>query len=49
MDKQQLLSYLDKLDASLDRPAMLYIYGSAVCILRENYRTDSELWKGGRA
>ena len=33
MDKQQLLNYLAKLDASLDRSAMLYIYGSAVCIL----------------
>lgn len=33
MDKQQLLNYLEKLDTSLDCPAMLYIYGSAVCIL----------------
>jgi hypothetical protein len=33
MDKQQLLNYLEKLDAALDHPAMLYIYGSAVCIL----------------
>lgn len=33
MDKQQLLDYLRKLDAALDHPAMLYIYGSAVCIL----------------
>lgn len=33
MDKQQLLEYLEKLDTALDQPAMLYIYGSAVCIL----------------
>lgn len=33
MDKQKLLDYLEKLDAALDHPAMLYIYGSAVCIL----------------
>lgn len=33
MDKKQLLAYLEKLDAALDHPAMLYIYGSAVCIL----------------
>ena len=33
MDKQRLLEYLQKLDAALDHPAMLYIYGSAVCIL----------------
>ena len=33
MDKQQLLDYLEKLDSSLGQPAMLYIYGSAVCIL----------------
>ncbi len=33
MDKQQLLNYLERLDAALDRTAMLYIYGSAVCIL----------------
>ena len=33
MDKQQLLEYLEKLDTSLNRSTMLYIYGSAVCIL----------------
>lgn len=33
MDKKQLLEYLQKLDAALEQPAMLYIYGSAVCIL----------------
>jgi hypothetical protein len=33
MDKQQLLEYLEKMDAALDHPAMIYIYGSAACIL----------------
>ena len=83
MNKKQLLRYLKKLDESLKYPSMLYIYGSAVCILLdepertsldidvaapysdadygeivrndcmvrenlENYRADSEFWKGGR-
>ncbi len=33
MDKKQLLTYLERIDAALERPAMLYIYGSAVFIL----------------
>lgn len=33
MNKSELMVYLEKIDNGLDRPAMLYIYGSAVCIL----------------
>jgi len=33
MDKRQLLTYLERIDAALGSSAMLYIYGSAVCIL----------------
>ncbi len=33
MNKIELLAYLEKIDEALTRPAMLYIYGSAVCIL----------------
>jgi hypothetical protein len=33
MDKQELVAYLEKVDAALEQPTMLYIYGSAVCIL----------------
>lgn len=33
MNKKELLAYLKKIDVELDQPAMLYIYGSAVCIL----------------
>lgn len=33
MDKSKILYYLSKIDAELECPAMLYIYGSAVCIL----------------
>lgn len=33
MNKKELLAYLRKIDTELDQPAMLYIYGSAVCIL----------------
>jgi len=33
MDKGQLLTYLERIDAALEQPAMLYIYGSAVFIL----------------
>lgn len=33
MNKVELLAYLEKIDVALTQPAMLYIYGSAVCIL----------------
>ena len=33
MNKKELLAYLEKIDAELDQPAMLYIFGSAACIL----------------
>lgn len=33
MNKSELLGYLQKIDDALVNPAMLYIYGSAVCIL----------------
>lgn len=33
MDKSELLVYLKKIDDALVHPSMLYIYGSAVCIL----------------
>lgn len=33
MNKRELLGYLENLDAELEKPTMLYIYGSAVCIL----------------
>jgi len=33
MNKRELLMYIEKVDAGLDQPSMLYIYGSAVCIL----------------
>jgi hypothetical protein len=33
MNKDELLAYLQKIDDALDEPAMLCIYGSAVCIL----------------
>ena len=33
MNKSELLAYLKDIDAELKHPAMLYIYGSAACIL----------------
>ena len=33
MNKKELLAYFEKIDADLEQPAMLYIYGSAVFIL----------------
>ena len=33
MNKNELLTYLERLDHALTTSAMLYIYGSAVCIL----------------
>ncbi len=33
MNKSELINYLERMDAELNQPAMLYIYGSAVCIL----------------
>jgi len=33
MNKSELLGYLERIDAELKKPAVLYIYGSAVCIL----------------
>jgi hypothetical protein len=33
MDKRELVSYLERLDAALSAPSELYIYGSAVVIL----------------
>jgi hypothetical protein len=33
VDRNDLIAYLGKIDAALERPAMLYIYGSAACIL----------------
>lgn len=33
MNKRELLAYLENIDAALEQSAMLYIYGSAVCIL----------------
>ena len=33
MNKSELLDYLQQIDAHLKHPTMLYIYGSAVCIL----------------
>jgi hypothetical protein len=33
MNKSELIAYLEKIDGGLKQPAMLYIYGSAVCIL----------------
>lgn len=35
MNKNELLAYLEKIDHGLKQPAMLYIYGSAACILLE--------------
>ena len=33
MNKNELMAYLERIDGGLKQPAMLYIYGSAVCIL----------------
>ena len=33
MNKSKLLTYLQQIDQALQQPAMLYIYGSAACIL----------------
>ena len=33
MNKNELIVYFEKIDAELNQAAMLYIYGSAVCIL----------------
>ncbi len=33
VDKNELLTYLERIDNALIGPAMVYIYGSAVCIL----------------
>lgn len=33
MNKSELIAYLEGIDGGLQQPAMLYIYGSAVCIL----------------
>jgi len=33
MNKSELIAYLEGIDSGLQQPAMLYIYGSAVCIL----------------
>ncbi len=33
MNKSELIAYLTQIDSGLKQPAMLYIYGSAVCIL----------------
>jgi len=33
MNKSELIAYLEGVDSGLQQPAMLYIYGSAVCIL----------------
>ena len=33
MNKSELIAYLEGIDGGLKQPAMLYIYGSAVCIL----------------
>jgi len=33
MNKRELMTYLERIDAVLEQPAMLYIYGSAACIL----------------
>ncbi len=33
MNKSELMAYLEGIDGGLKQPAMLYIYGSAVCIL----------------
>ena len=33
MNKSELVSYLERMDRALERPATLYIYGSAACIL----------------
>jgi len=33
MNKSELIDYLEGIDGGLKQPAMLYIYGGAVCIL----------------
>jgi hypothetical protein len=33
MNKPELISYLEHMDRALEKPATLYIYGSAACIL----------------
>jgi len=33
MNKPELMSYLERIDGALRKPATLYIYGSAACIL----------------
>lgn len=33
MNKQEMTGYLELIDRALEQPAMLYIYGSAACIL----------------
>ena len=35
MDKKQLIAYLEQIDLNPEQPAMLYIYGSAACILMD--------------
>lgn len=49
MNKSDLLAYLAKIDDALTQPAMLYIYGSAVCIIldqpdRTGLDIDLKLW-----
>lgn len=44
MDKTELLAYLDEIDAQLDRPTMLYVYGSAaLMLLDEPDRTSLDI------
>lgn len=33
VNKSELIAYLERIDTALQHPAMLYIYGSAACIL----------------
>jgi hypothetical protein len=35
MNKSELKTYLERIDAALEQPAMLYIFGSAACILMD--------------
>lgn len=44
MDKTELLVYLEAIDSHLDRPAMLYVYGSAaLMLLDEPDRTSLDI------
>jgi hypothetical protein len=44
MNKPELLNYLEKLDSALNKPAMLYVYGSAVgIILDQPERTSLDI------